>query len=271
MNQLALLFNTLIIHPVYKIWSVLLAFRFMRFFIIYPIIFIILHLLRKRLYRFRVQTTYPSKKKVMLEIGLCISSFICFGPYVVVAIWFYHMGWYHFYFNWNDMGTPYFFLSIILILALHEIYYYAIHRLMHTNAWLYRHVHSVHHKFHNPTVFTSYAFHPLEAIMHPLPFIIAPLIMPVYIFVPVIGLIISEIFNIIGHMGYEWVPTKWAKQALLRLVNTSTFHNYHHSHGGRTNYSLYTTVLDHLFGTHSEKSDIDLERILAQRKKHSGK
>ena len=176
----------------YQTCTVFLGFRFLRFFAIYPAIFLILYLAREHIAKYRIQATHPSKKKITLELSLSLSSFICFGLSTILGLSFYKMGWYHFYFQWNQLGTPYFFLSILLILVLHEIYHYAYHRFMHTNAWFYRNVHSVHHKFSNPTIFTSYAFHPIEALLHPMAFVIAPLIIPVYIFVPVIALLISE-------------------------------------------------------------------------------
>lgn len=265
------LIDTLTTGSFYHICTLFLGFRFVRFFIVYPTIFLTLYLLRAHIAKYRIQPKHASKKKIMMELSLSLSSFICFGLSTALALCFYKLGWYHFYFSWDQLGIPYFFLSILLIIALHEIYHYAYHRFMHTNNWFYRHVHGVHHKFSNPTAFTAYAFHPIEALLHPLAFVIAPLILPVYIFVPVIALLISEFFNVMGHMGYEWMPAKWMNKGLLRFVNTSTFHNYHHSHGGRKNYGMYTTVLDRLLGTHSEKSDIDLERVLAQRQKQSAK
>ena len=247
------------------LYLVFLGYRFLRYFIVYPAIFFTFYLLGERIAQYRIQAKHPSKKTILRELTLSLSTFVCFGLNTLLAAWFYKMGWYHIYFNWTALGIPYFFFSIVMILVFHEIYHYSYHRLMHTNAWLYRHVHRTHHRFPNPTVFTSYAFHPIEALLHPLAFVLAPLILPVHFLVPIIALLISEFFNVMGHAGYEWMPQKWANKGLLRFLNKSTFHNYHHSHGGRQNYGLYTTVIDILFDSYSKKNQAELKRVYAKR------
>ncbi len=260
------LFNSLHHLAWYQIYLMFLGYRFLRFFLVYPLIFFTLIFLGQRVAQYRIQDKHPSAKKVLQEFSLSLSTFICFGLNTLLAVFLYHHGAYHLYFNWRELGVPYFFVSIVLVLACHEIFHYAYHRFMHTSAWMYRHVHRVHHRFGNPSVFSAYAFHPIEALLHPLMFVLAPLIFPMHFLVPIIALFISEVFNILGHSGYEFMPKKWVNRGLLRFVNKSTFHNYHHSHGGRINYSLYTTVLDRLFGTHSEASEVELQRVLAKRK-----
>ncbi|MCX7122157.1 MAG: sterol desaturase family protein [Gammaproteobacteria bacterium] len=249
------------------LYLLFLSYRFLRYFILYPAIFFTFCFLGDRIAQYRIQAKHPSKKTILRELTLSISTFICFGLNTLLAVYFYKKGGYHLYFDWKALGIPYFFFSIILILVFHEIYHYSYHRFMHTNAWFYRHVHSTHHRFPNPTVFTSYAFHPIEALLHPLAFVIAPLILPLHFLAPMIALLISEAFNIMGHAGYEWMPQKWANKGLLRLLNKSTFHNYHHSHGGRQNYSLYTTVMDELFNTHAKGNQAELSRVYEKRRK----
>merc|ERR550519_2291630 len=63
-------------------------------------------------------------------------------------------------------------------------HFYSMHRIMHPwringvpdiGKWLYRHVHSLHHKSFNPTAFSGTSMHPVEVIIF-ICFIIATLI-----------------------------------------------------------------------------------------------
>ena len=54
-------------------------------------------------------------------------------------------------------------LSLLLILFLHDTYYYWLHRLFHLKS-VYRKVHLVHHKSIRTSAFTSFSFHPFESV-----------------------------------------------------------------------------------------------------------
>jgi lathosterol oxidase len=66
------------------------------------------------------------------------------------------------YYPANKYGWPYYIISIVLMIALHDTYYYWTHRLLHWKK-IFRYVHKVHHLSLNPTPFSAYALHPVEA------------------------------------------------------------------------------------------------------------
>src|SRR5687767_13013911 len=78
------------------------------------------------------------------------------------------------YFNVEDFGIIYLIVSVILIIFLHDSYFYWLHRFMHLPRF-YNIFHKVHHGSVNPTAFASLAFHPLEAIVE-------GLFLPMFIF-----------------------------------------------------------------------------------------
>ena len=60
------------------------------------------------------------------------------------------------------------------------------------------------------------------------------------------------LFNVIGHLGYEFFPKKFLDSRLGKIFFTSTFHNIHHSKHN-CNYGLYFVIWDRLFGsTHDD-------------------
>lgn len=136
---------------------------------------------------------------------------------------------------------------------LHDAYFYWVHRLMHTK-WLYGHVHKVHHISTNPSPWTAYAFHPLEAVVEAgiLPLIAFTL--PVHPSAIASFFFFQIAYNVYGHLGFELYPKGFHKTAIGKYVNTSVAHNLHHSRFNG-NYGLYFLIWDRLMGTLREDYD----------------
>jgi sterol desaturase/sphingolipid hydroxylase (fatty acid hydroxylase superfamily) len=56
-------------------------------------------------------------------------------------------------------------LLVLLSPAIHEVHFYAIHRLIHTPT-LYKWVHSIHHNSVNPSPWSSLSMHPVEGFLY---------------------------------------------------------------------------------------------------------
>jgi len=120
-----------------------------------------------------------------------------------------------------------------------NVHFYALHRCMHAwrvpgvpdvGAWLYRHVHSVHHGARNPTAFSGIAMHPVAFI-----YIKANLICAA----------------MLGHAGFEYpAAASWP-------------HFLHHSLV-QVNYAENHVPLDWLFGTFAA-DEKDAEASIARR------
>ncbi len=138
-------------------------------------------------------------------------------------------------------------LTVIALVAFNDLWFYGIHRLLHT-PWLYRHVHAVHHRSVDVSPLSAYSFHGVEAlaltawVVPVLPLVPVPL--PVLATVQVLG----TTNNLMAHLGFELLPAWWLRVPGLRWSNTATFHSLHHTRF-RGNYGLFTRVWDHLFGT----------------------
>ncbi len=151
------------------------------------------------------------------------------------------------YFNLSEKPLWWIPLSVVVMLVIHDTYFYWLHRAIH-HPKLYKHIHLVHHKSINPSPFTSYSFHFFESVLEGL---IAPLLLVLLPLHPLALLIFSSIaflYNVYGHLGYEIMP-KWFRTSILfEIFNTSTHHNIHHSKF-KGNYGLYFRFWDRIMGT----------------------
>lgn len=151
------------------------------------------------------------------------------------------------YYYMSDMPWWWLPLSVIMMLVIHDTYFYWMHRAIH-HPRLFKHIHLVHHKSTNPTPLTSYSFHIFESLLEGLIAPILLLTLPIHPLSLLIFSTISFLFNVYGHLGYEIMP-KWFRTSLLfEILNTSTHHNIHHFKF-KGNYGLYFRFWDRLMST----------------------
>ena len=137
--------------------------------------------------------------------------------------------------------------TVVGLVLFNDLWFYGCHRALHT-PWLFKHVHSVHHRSIDTTPFTSYSFHAVEALLMTAWLIPAAMLLPIPVPALALTAMIGLANNVMAHLGYEFFPAWLMRVPGLRLVNTATFHGLHHarSHG---NYGLFTRVWDRLLGT----------------------
>jgi Delta7-sterol 5-desaturase len=150
------------------------------------------------------------------------------------------------------------------LFAIEDTSFYWTHRAMH-HPKLFRHFHRVHHESHDPTPFTAYSFHPLEAIvqsLNGLPTLILLMFLPwdptalaIYGFGQIA-------FNVIGHLGYEVYPANWNRLPGLRWKTPGLHHYLHHQMVGG-NYALYFRWWDKYCGTEFVDFEARYDRIFA--------
>jgi Delta7-sterol 5-desaturase len=132
-------------------------------------------------------------------------------------------------------------LELLALLVWNDIHFYAVHRTLHLPALL-RHVHAAHHQSVVTTPWSTYAFHPVEALL--LGSVLLPPML-VWSFTPLaLALlpILSLTYNVIGHGNMRALPRRWQW-----LSNAHDHHLHHACHRG--NYGFLFTFMDRLFGT----------------------
>lgn len=156
-------------------------------------------------------------------------------------------GYTQIYYDIRQYGWGYFFISIILILVLHDTFFYWAHRFMHLPG-VYQRVHLVHHLSTNPSPWTAFAFHPAEGLIEVMILPLVVFLFPTHIFAIVIFLIIMTIMSVIGHLGFETYPAGFVSHPVGKWNNTATHHNMHHKLV-HCNYGLYFNWWDQVMKT----------------------
>lgn len=218
-----------------------------RYFIIAGTAFVLFYvLLRKFIEHKKIQQRYPKLKDYFREVSyslISMSIFACVAATVLVILKPYTLLFDEVF----AYGKVYYGLSFLLMVILHDTYFYWMHRMMH-HPFLYKHIHLVHHKSTNPSPWTAYAFHPLEAVLEAGIFVLIAFLIPAHISTIILFFLFQIIYNVYGHLGWELYGNKLNNHFLGKWINTSVSHNQHHQffHG---NYGLYFTFWDRMMGT----------------------
>ena len=245
-------------------FSVAFLLTLARYFVIAGIFFLVFYLLfPKSLLRNKIQSRLAGKLDFIREIlhssvssaMLAITAIIALSdrlrPYTLV------------YTDIHEYPLIWVPVSLLLSLLVHDAYFYWMHRILHHKS-LFKLTHLVHHKSTNPSPWTSYSFHFLEAIAEGGVMIVLVFVMPLHPLTLGLFALSSFVINVYGHLGYEIMPKGFRNSFLFEIVNTSTFHNFHHLKF-KGNYGLYLRVWDRWMKTEHPDYVREYDRIQQQR------
>lgn len=154
-------------------------------------------------------------------------------------------------------------VSVALALVVHDTYFYWMHRTLHHEK-LFKLTHLVHHKSTNPSPWTAYSFHVLEAFAEGGVVLVLVFVMPMHPLSVMLFSLSSLVINVYGHLGYEIMPKGLHNSFLFEIINTSTFHNLHHAKF-KGNYGLYFRIWDRLMKTEHPDYVKNYDRIQEKR------
>lgn len=226
----------------------LFSISVLRYFLLAGIPFILFYLLLPgKFSRFKIQERMASQKDFIREVWHSMQSTFVFTA-IALLIWLTPFKAYtQIYDTLSDYPLWYIGVSVALSLILHDTYFYWMHRLLHHKS-IYRHTHLVHHQSINPSPWTSYSFHILEAVAEGLVLVVIVLVIPMSQLSVMLFTVSGFIINVYGHLGYEITP-QWLRNTwLFEIFNTSVHHNMHHSKF-KGNYGLYFRIWDRLMKT----------------------
>jgi sterol desaturase/sphingolipid hydroxylase (fatty acid hydroxylase superfamily) len=235
-----------------------------RYFITAGIAFVIFYLLLNRvLASKKIQQRYPKTSDYFREIGYSTLTILIFGLVPMIFVQNESISKHTtLYKNINEMGWLYFWSAFPIMIIMHDTYFYWMHRLMHHKK-LFKLFHLVHHQSTNPSPWTAYAFHPLEAIVEAGIFIVFLFTIPMHKLHFFAFFMFMIIYNVYGHIGWELYPKNFNKTRIGKWVNTSVAHNQHHQYF-KGNYSLYFLFWDRVMGTLRDDYDTQYEKIKTQ-------
>jgi sterol desaturase/sphingolipid hydroxylase (fatty acid hydroxylase superfamily) len=207
---------------------------------------------------------FPPASEVRREILYSVLSMIIFGAVGAATIYAVRQGWTQLYSKLGRHSMGWFWISIVCAIVIHDAWFYWTHRLMHHRR-LFCFFHRVHHLSHNPTPWAAYAFSPAEAIVQALIFPILVIIMPMHLYAFAIFMLWQILFNVAGHVGYEFFPRWLLRTPVGWILNTPTNHIMHHE-TLRGNYGLYFNIWDRLMGTNHRNYRQRFEEVTSRPK-----
>ncbi|MDO3640470.1 sterol desaturase family protein [Mucilaginibacter sp. L3T2-6] len=218
---------------------------------------------KKRYWYAKIQQRYPDKKHIIREVTYSFFTVLIFGVIIMLTVIAGMKGLTPVYAPADKYGWFYYFFSILLMILMHDTYFYWTHRLMHWKP-LFKWVHRVHHLSVNPTPFAAYAFHPVEAVIEVGIIPLIAFIIPHHATTIVIFGLYSLLMNVMGHLGYELFPKGFASHRFFKWHNTSTHHNMHHRLT-RCNYGLYFNFWDRVMHTNHATYEDSYDKVVGQR------
>lgn len=229
-------------------FSVLFIIVLFRYLIIAFIAFLFFYRIKKKAWAYRkIQARFPGAREYAREIFYSILTALIFALIGYVLFMTPVRTYTHLYTQLEEYSMTYFFGSVILMMVIHDTYFYWTHRLMH-HPWVFPVFHKIHHLSTNPSPWAAFAFHPFEAIIEAGIIVVIAFIMPVHPLALALFLLIMMIYNVYGHLGYELYPKGFTKTCLGKWINTSVNHNQHHQYY-KGNYGLYFLWWDRWMGT----------------------
>jgi sterol desaturase/sphingolipid hydroxylase (fatty acid hydroxylase superfamily) len=231
-----------------KQWAIIFPITTLRYFVFAGITFGVFYVWKKHsLLHKKIQKKFATNSDIKREIGYSVLSLFIFSLIGVFVFYLSSKGYTKIYRQFSDHSVAYFIFSCVLMIVVHDTYFYWTHRLMHWKK-IYRFVHRTHHLSTNPTPWAAFAFHPLEALVEVgiLPLMV--FLFPVHPIAIVVWILFMTAENVMGHCGFEIFPSGFTKGSITGLSNTSVHHNMHHRFVN-CNYGLYFNFWDKIMGT----------------------
>lgn len=156
--------------------------------------------------------------------------------------------------SFNDivLWIPHSFLFEITF----DFFHYWMHRLCHTNKFLYKYIHSEHHSNSQISVYTTFEQHPVDLLLtNTIPILASCFLVPSSTYFIVLFFWYKSFLEISGHLGkdnkglsfpqFAWLPK------YLDISLKSNNHNYHHIRPMK-NFGKRFALWDKVFGTFEE-------------------
>lgn len=136
--------------------------------------------------------------------------------------------------------------QFVFFVYLDDFVYYWFHRAMHWK-FLYRRIHSVHHRIIVPWAVCAHYMHPVEFLITVANVLLGPILLGSHVVTIWLWVLFRQWIAAEGHCGYDF---PWNPSRLFPFYEGSSYHDFHHAKF-QGNYSGFTGYLDRIFGTRS--------------------
>jgi Delta7-sterol 5-desaturase len=186
---------------------------------------------------------YPRGDVIWHQIKLAQASLFLYTLLPVLDDYLVEQNITQMYYTAHEIGGyGWYLLSMALYFGLVEIGIYWMHRTLHTNKFLYKHIHLMHHQYNKPETLTpwaSIAFHPLDGILQASPYEFVMFLLPCHYLSHLLLIFFTAVWATYIHdaMDFNIDPVMGAK-----------YHTVHHTHY-IYNYGQCFTFCDRFWGT----------------------
>ena len=135
-------------------------------------------------------------------------------------------------------------LQVIAFIYVDDFLYYGVHRAMHA-PFLYRHVHSIHHKILTPWAVTGHYMHPVEFVVTGALALLPATLVGAHVHVLWAWVVWRQWEATEGHSGYDF---PWSPSRLFPGSDGARHHDAHHARV-KGNYAGFFAYVDGVFGT----------------------
>ncbi|KAL4063190.1 fatty acid hydroxylase superfamily-domain-containing protein [Scleroderma yunnanense] len=181
-------------------------------------------------------------------VGLVQQNFI---PRLLVSILAFHKGETAYWLYWWIIPVS----RLIVALLIFDAWMYFGHRMMHLNKFLYKHIHSIHHRLYVPYAYGSVYNHPVEGfLLDVMGSFVASFVARLTPRESVLFFTFSILKGVHQHSGYQFIydPIRWFSN------NDAEYHDIHHQAiGMKYNFAQpFFVHWDVIMGTRLTKKDI---------------
>ncbi len=135
--------------------------------------------------------------------------------------------------------------QLVFFFYLDDFLYYWSHRTLH-RPWLYKRIHSKHHRIVTPWAITGNYMHPLELSLTGTIAMTGPLLLGSHVAVVWLWFVWRQWEAAEGHCGYDF---PWTPSHFIPGNDGARHHDAHHARV-KGNYAGFTPLPDRLFGTY---------------------
>lgn len=153
-------------------------------------------------------------------------------------------------------------LQLLFFIVLDDFLFYWMHRGLHESRWLFKKVHSTHHRIMTPWAITGHYMHPVELILTAVVALVGPLLVGAHVVTLYLWIVIRQWEAAEGHAGYDF---PWSPTHLMPFSDGATHHDYHHAKV-KGNYAGFFPWWDAAFGTLCQGYDEHLARTRKKRR-----
>jgi methylsterol monooxygenase len=152
-----------------------------------------------------------------------------------------------------------FWIQLFIVMAFDDTFFYFFHRAMHQNPFLFRHIHSIHHKASPPFPLDFIYVHPLEWLLGSTGITIGLVVVyMVFGTINVYPFWLYAAFRNLHEIEIHSNTRSWIMQ-YIPFWGTTEHHDYHHSKLNG-NYASTFTFWDKLFKTEIEMKEESFDK-----------